>query len=106
MNGSFNEPALHVSQFNYEAFEKSYFKTVLADLRGIIATKTSMVWQLDCNSTLVRSETRRPSLLGYASRKALDGRDGFVVELDGEYIQELGRYINYLRGADSKNDCL
>ena len=44
-----------------EAFKSMYFKTVLADLREMVATKTSMGWQLDCNSTLVESETRRPS---------------------------------------------
>ena len=41
-----------------------YFKIVFADLRGIVATKTSMGWQLDCDSTLVGSETRRPCSAG------------------------------------------
>ena len=62
---------------------------MLADLRGMVATKTSMVWQLDCNSALVGSETRHPFSAGCALRKALAGCDGLVIKLDGGPIQYL-----------------
>ena len=52
---------MRISQVMYKAFESKYFETVLADLRGIVATKAGMVWQLDCDSSLVGSETRCPS---------------------------------------------
>lgn len=47
-----------------------------------------MVWQLDCDSSLVGSETRCPrSLDGASGKGSLTGRDGLMVELDGEPIQ-------------------
>lgn len=64
MNGSLCKPVSYFSRVVDEAFKSMYFKIVLADLRGMVATKTSMGWQLDCNSTLVESETRRPSSAG------------------------------------------
>lgn len=88
MKRNLYETALLISHFIYKTFSRrTYFKTVLADLRGMVATKTSMVWQLDCNSPLVGSETRRPSSPRYASHNTLSGWDGLVIELDDEPIQ-------------------
>ncbi len=53
----------------------------------MVATKTSIVWQLDCNSILVGSETRRPPSPEYVSRNALAGGYGSVDEFDREPIQ-------------------
>ena len=88
MKSKLYETALLIGQFMYKTFSReTYFKTVLADLRGMVATKTSMVWQLDCNSPLVGSETSRPSSPRYASHKTLSGWDGLVIELNGGPIQ-------------------
>ena len=62
---------------------------MLADLIGMVATKTSIVWQPVCISALVGSETRRPSRHGYAVGNTLTGWHECSVELDGEPIQRL-----------------
>ena len=59
---------------------------MLADLAGMLATKTSMVWQLVCSSVLVGSETSRFSSPGYVSLNSFAGCVRMVVETGGEPI--------------------